>query len=56
MNNSPCMNCGDRKLNCHNNCRKYKNYRNKVDKANERKMADYQYRCYLGEVFERGQL
>ncbi len=36
MINAPCLDCTDRKLNCHADCKKYKDYRAelKIVKAN----------------------
>lgn len=34
---SPCLNCVDRKLHCHNNCNKYNIYKRHLEKAHENK-------------------
>ena len=33
MNKSPCLNCEDRSILCHDSCNKYKSYRDKADRV-----------------------
>ena len=48
---SPCYKCKDRTINCHGECVKYTNFRNKLDKVNETKKDEY--KEYIQDAMER---
>ena len=50
---SPCFNCEVRELGCHDRCKEYKKYREKIDKAAECRREDYDYIGYVVEKYKR---
>lgn len=52
--NTPCLNCKDRNMNCHSQCNKYKQYRDKLDKAKINKQ-DIEFNDYLYDAIDRMQ-
>lgn len=56
MKISPCMNCKEREVNCHSNCVKYKEYREKIKKKNKRIAEDTEYFSYREDVFKGGRM
>lgn len=46
MRKSPCKDCEDRDLTCHDDCPKFKRYRAKIDKANKARRAETEISTY----------
>lgn len=40
MSHSPCMNCNERILNCHSNCKRYEEFKEEVERVNKNR-EDY---------------
>lgn len=53
MLTSPCKNCKYRSLTCHDHCESYKQYREKVDKANANRRKETEATSYTINTIER---
>ena len=53
MMGETCLDCKDRYNNCHSRCRKYKQYRKKLDNINEKRNENNEYGEYLRDTKER---
>ena len=49
----PCFECKDRHYNCHSSCKKYKQYKNKLDIARKKRNKNNDYKEYLRDTKER---
>ena len=48
-----CKNCNERVVGCHDRCKHYLIFREKLEKAKAKKEDDYNYMCYLSESIIR---
>lgn len=53
MNKAPCMNCKDRHILCHSRCKKYLEFKKRMDKISEKRMEEHNYNCYLHLAISR---
>ena len=53
MIKSPCKNCEDRKLACHDKCKKYKAYKLELEKAKAHNAQFPQTQTYLDTHFKK---
>lgn len=47
------MNCTKREIHCHSKCKKYKEFKEKVGKAQEKAKKEFEYKCYLADLLNK---
>ena len=50
---TPCMNCKERKINCHSDCKKYLEYRAIRDKISDNRQERVEHDCYTNIAYDR---
>ena len=53
--NSPCYNCDEKYIGCHDSCEKYREYKSNIDEINQAKREYNDFRLYKKDVIYKAE-